>query len=94
MRLGLSLNKYWLRKHLHSRLQCILGEEEVRWFQSAKRQILLMRDLLTSYFMVKSNGRCRRNISISLRDGEKVIDGDKEFLLHTTDFYKKKIESC
>lgn len=66
---GLSFKKFLLRKYLDSKLQNILREEEVKWFQRAKEQDLLMGDSLTSYFMAKVNARRRRNRIVSLKRG-------------------------
>ena len=88
-RVGLSNEKYLLRKHLDTQLNKIYKEEEVMWFQRAKEQEILEGDALTSYFISKASGRKRKNKIDSLTQEDGVIEGDEEILDYATNFYKK-----
>jgi hypothetical protein len=52
---------YELRKELTAKLNVILSEEEVKWRQRSKED-LLEGYRNTKYFMLKASGRKRRNI--------------------------------
>jgi hypothetical protein len=55
--LGLTTEKYRIRKELNDLLNMIYKEEGIVWFQRVKEREMLEGDALTSYFMSKSTSR-------------------------------------
>lgn len=63
---GLTKDKYLMRKELEEKLGKISKEEEIKWLQRSKEKELLEGDALTTYFMSKASSRKRKNRIISL----------------------------
>jgi hypothetical protein len=57
-------------------------------YQRSSDQWLLQGDINTEYFHIIANGRKRKKIIFSFKDGQKIIQGDPALLNHATEFYK------
>ena len=63
-------------------------EEEIYWQQRSHDKLLHEGDNNTGYFHRMANGRRRKNLIISMEDGNKIIEGDDNLLHHATTYYK------
>ena len=86
--IGLTAEKYFLRKSIEANLNVIRKEEQVKWFQRAKSKDLLQGDSLTPYFMAKASGRkSKSRITSLLQDGGLIV-GEGDILKYATSYYK------
>ena len=56
--------------------------------QRSHDKLLHEGDSNTEYFHRMANGRRRKNLIISMEDGDKTIEGDDKLLQHATTYYK------
>jgi hypothetical protein len=63
-------------------------EEELYWHKRSNSTWLLKGDNNTDYFHRIANGKKRKNAIFSLQHGEITIEGEKEILVHATNYYK------
>jgi len=66
----------------------ILSEEELYWCKRAHSTWLLEGDNNTKFFHRVANGSKRKHIIMSLMDGDNIIEGDSDLIMHATDYYK------
>jgi hypothetical protein len=62
----------------------------MKWFQRYREREMLEGYSLTTYFMAKASERNKRNKIVSLIQEDNINQGDHNWLLYATDFYKKK----
>jgi hypothetical protein len=77
-----------LKHVLNERLDELLREEELKWYQMAKVKHLLEGDVNTKYFHLLANGRHRKTRIFQLEDGNNIISGDAQLKRHITNYYK------
>lgn len=63
-------------------------EEELYWHKPSNSTWLLKGDNNIDYFHRIANGKKRKNAIFSLQHGENTIEGEKEILVHATNYYK------
>lgn len=85
---GLNAQDRGRKAELQIKVQNIDTEQEIKWFQRSKEKDILEEDNNTSYFMARANGRRRKTRIFSLQSDEGLIEGDKNLLVHATNFYK------
>jgi hypothetical protein len=77
-----------LKQCLHNRLNQMLREEELKWYQRSKAKHLLEGDSNTKYFHLLANGRHRTSRIFQLQDGGRRISLDEELKKYITSYYK------
>jgi hypothetical protein len=65
----------------------ILEDEELYWFKRRHETWLLRGDNNTKYFHLIANGRKRKQIIFSLKNGASTVRGTNDLLAHAIDFY-------
>jgi hypothetical protein len=70
-------------------LVCLLREEEIKYFQRAKVNDVLLGDSNTKYFQMIANGKHRKKRIFSLDHEDKKIEGQANLKSYITDFYKE-----
>ena len=73
---------------LRAQLDRLLSQEEAKGEQRAKIDELIDGGCNTKYFHAKANGRHRKNKITGLDQDEGRIEGDKQLIDYSTDFYK------
>ena len=84
----LDLSQLQRKIEVHTKILKILDDEEQYWYKRAHATWLHQGDHNTKFFHRTVNNRKRRNIIISLKDGESTIEGSSNLINHATDFYK------
>jgi hypothetical protein len=65
-----------LKQSINERINQLLREEELRWFQRAKTSKILKGDDNTKYFQMVANGKIRKNRIFRLEQEEGVVEGE------------------
>ena len=84
----LSADQLSVKTQLITELLKMGEEEEVYWEQRSHERNLKEGDSNTDYFHRLANGRRRKNLIISMVDGDRIIEGDAELLNHATNYYR------
>jgi hypothetical protein len=71
----LSQRDWDLKQSIHERLNQLLTEEELKWFQRAKTTKILKGDNNTKYFQMIANGKRRKTMIFRLEQEEGVVEG-------------------
>lgn len=87
-RCGMSKEDREERKELEDKLNFVIREEKIKWFQRSKENELLEGDCNTKYYHAKANGRKRKSYIHSLTQEEGEIEGQEKLLTYITSFYK------
>ena len=66
----------------------LLREEELKWYQRSKAQLILQGDSNTRYFHSIANGRHRKKRIHSLVQDEGTIEGQEQLKSYITNYYK------
>jgi hypothetical protein len=66
----------------------LLREEEIKWYQRSKSQLILEGDANTRYFHSVANGRHRKKLIHSLVQDEGIIEGHENLKSFITNYYK------
>jgi hypothetical protein len=77
-----------LKQSIHERLNQLLREEELKWFQRAKTTSILEGDSNTKYFQMIANGKRRKTRIFRLEQEEGVIEGEGILKDYITRYYK------
>jgi hypothetical protein len=80
-----------IKQYLNARLIQLLREEEIKWYQRSKSNMLLQGDNNTKYFHMVSNGKHRKSQIFELSDGDRTIRGNEPLKPYITDYYKKVV---
>jgi hypothetical protein len=84
----LSQRDWDLKQSIHERLNQLLREEELKWFQRAKTTKILKGDNNTKYFQMIANGKRRKTRIFRLEQEEGVVEGEEQLKKFITKFYK------
>jgi hypothetical protein len=84
----LSQREWDLKQSIHERLNQLLREEELKWFQRAKTTNISEGDNNTRYFHMIANGKRRKTRVFRLEQEEGVIEGEKALKDYITKYYK------
>ena len=84
----LEQNELNLKHVVNERLETLLREEELKWYQRAKVKNLLQGDANTRYFQL-ANGKHRKTRIFQLEQEEGLIYGEVELKKYITKYYKK-----
>jgi hypothetical protein len=84
----LSQCEWDLKQSIQERLNQLLREEELKWFQRAKTTNILEGDNNTRYFHMISNGKRRKTRVFRLDQEEGTIEGEKALKDYITKYYK------
>jgi hypothetical protein len=84
----LSQREWDLKQSIHERLNQLLREEEIKWFQRAKTTNILEGDNNMRYFHMIANGKRRKTRVFWLEQEEGVIEGEKALKDYITKYYK------
>jgi hypothetical protein len=77
-----------LNQSIHERLNQLLQEEELKWFQRAKTTNILEGDNNTKYFQMIANGKRRKTRIFRLEQEKGVMEGEKILKDYITKYYK------
>jgi hypothetical protein len=77
-----------LEAKIHERLNQLLREEELKWFQRAKTTSILEGDNNTKYFQMIANGKRRKTRIFRLEQEEGVVEGEEILKDYITKYYK------
>jgi hypothetical protein len=77
-----------LKQSIHERLNQLLREEELKWFQRTKATNILEGDNNTRYFQMVANGKRRKTRIFRLEQEEGVIEGEMALKDYITNYYK------
>jgi hypothetical protein len=84
----LSSDEIELKSQSNAQITSLLREEELKWYQRSKDQLILEGDLNARYFHGIANGRHRRKHIQSLVQDEGRIEGHEQLKLYITNYYK------
>jgi mannosylglycoprotein endo-beta-mannosidase len=84
----LSQCEWDLKQSIQERLNQLLREEELKWFQRAKTTNILEGDNNTRYFHMIANGKRRKTRVFRLDQEEGTIEGEKALKDYITKYYK------
>jgi hypothetical protein len=84
----LSQRKWDLKQSIHERLNQLLREEELKWFQRVKTTSILEGDNNTKYFQMIANGKRRKTRVFRLEQEEGVVEGEEQLKDYITKYYK------
>ena len=84
----LSQREWDLKQSISDSLAQLLREEELKWFQRAKRTKILKGDNNTKYFQMVANGKRMKTRISRLEQEEGVIEGEEQLLKYITNYYK------
>jgi hypothetical protein len=84
------LNADQVKERLELKLELfnILDEEALFWFKMCHETWLLKGDNNTEFFHRIANGKRRKQTTFSLQNGDQMISGTEQLLLHVITFYK------
>jgi hypothetical protein len=85
----LSQREWDSKQSIHERLNQLLREEELKWFQRAKTTNILEGDNNTKYFQMIANGKRRKTRIFRLEQEEGVIEGEEILKDYITRYYKE-----
>jgi hypothetical protein len=85
----LSQQEWDLKQSIHERLNQLLREEELKWFQRAKTTRILKGDSNTKYFQMIANGKRRKTRIFRLEQEEGEVEGEERIKGFITKFYKE-----
>jgi hypothetical protein len=77
-----------IKHYLNARLIQLLREEEIKWYQMSKANMLLQGDNNTKYFHMVANGKNRKLRIFWLEGGDQIIKGKEPLKSYITDYYK------
>ena len=77
-----------LKQNIKDRLNHLLREDEIKWFQRAKTMKLLEGDRNTKYFQALANVKRRKTRIFHLEQEEGIIEGDENLRKYITNYYK------
>jgi hypothetical protein len=77
-----------LKSQLNVEIARLLREEEIKWYQRSKSQLILEGDANTRYFHSVANGRQRKKLIHSLVQDEGIIEGHENLKSFITNYYK------
>jgi hypothetical protein len=77
-----------LENQYNAKLAGLLGEEELKWYQKLKAQIVLEGNSNSRYFHSVANGRHRKKLIHSLIQDEDVVEGHEQLKSYITSYYK------
>jgi hypothetical protein len=84
----LSQREWDSKQSIHERLNQLLREEELKWFQRAKTTSILEGDNNTKYFQMIANGKRRKTRIFRLEQEEGVVEGEEILKDYITKYYK------
>jgi hypothetical protein len=85
----LSQREWDLKQSIHERLNQLLREEEIKWFQRAKTTKILKGDNNTKYFQMITNGKRRKTRIVRLEQEEGVVEGEEQLTDYISKYYKE-----
>jgi hypothetical protein len=85
----LSQQEWDLKQSIHERLNQLLREEEIKWFQRAKTTKILKGDNNTKYFQMITNGKRRKTRIVRLEQEEGVVEGEEQLTDYISKYYKE-----
>jgi hypothetical protein len=85
----LSQREWDSKQSIHERLNQLLREEELKWFQRAKTTNILEGDNNTKYFQMIASGKRRKTRIFRLEQEEGVIEGEEILKDYITRYYKE-----
>jgi hypothetical protein len=84
----LSQRDWDLKQSIHERLNQLLREEELKWFQRARTTKILKGDNNTKYFQMIANGKRRKTRIFRIKQEEGVVEGEERLKEFITKYYK------
>uniref|UniRef100_A0A453KU06 Reverse transcriptase domain-containing protein n=1 Tax=Aegilops tauschii subsp. strangulata TaxID=200361 RepID=A0A453KU06_AEGTS len=84
----LSQQEIELKNQSNEKVARLLREEEIKYYQRSKADLILMGDSNTRYFQLIANGRHRKKCIYSLQQDEGLIEGQEELKKYITKYYK------
>jgi hypothetical protein len=85
----LSQREWDLKQSIYERLNQLLREEEIKWFQRAKTTKILKGDNNTKYFQMITNGKRRKTRIVRLEQEEGVVEGEEQLTDYISKYYKE-----
>jgi mannosylglycoprotein endo-beta-mannosidase len=84
----LSPQEIELKSQSNAEIAGLLREEELRWYQRSKAQLILEGDSNTRYFHGIANGRHRKKCIHSLVQDEELNEDHEQLKSYITNYYK------
>jgi hypothetical protein len=87
----LSTQQIEMKNQSNAKIASLLHEEELKWYQRSKSQLILEGDSNTRYFHSVANGRHRKKRFHTLVRDESIIEGQDNLKQYITNYYKKPV---
>jgi hypothetical protein len=84
----LSQQEWDLKQSINERINHLLSEEVVKWFQRAKSTRILKGDNNTKYFQMVANEKRRKTRILRLEQEEGIVEGEEQLNEYITNYYK------